>query len=219
MRYIPRLFFVFLLVILPLSVFAASSVDLTVGGSNGPISVDVDQTVTFDVTVNCGTGNSTELVYVPGTAQPKGGDSKSEVAWDIRNDTDSTIRINKFGVSWNCIVDPDGVCASWKFDYVKFEKNQPVKGPNKIYDGEGPVDDSNSFPLTPFDTDVGDKDPYKEKYLDIDPNETVQINEMEFVDKDGDKIKPVQSDTQVEFTVTWGDTAGNTYTQIFSVTW
>jgi hypothetical protein len=204
---------------LPLSSFAASSVDLTVGGSNGPISVNVGDTVNFDVAVNCGAGNSNDLIYVPGTVQPKDGDNESEVEWSIRNDTASTIRINKFGVSWNCINDPGGVCGSWKFDYVKFEEDQPVADPNKIYEDMSPVDNSNSFPLTVFDSNVGDNNPYRNRYLDIAPNQTVQINEMEFVDNTGDKIEPVPSGTEVEFTVTWGDTNGNTYTQTFSVTW
>lgn len=215
MRYILRFFFVLLLGLLPFSVFAASSVDLTVGGSNGPILVNVGEAVNFDVTVNCGTGNSTELVYVPGTAQPKGGGSKSEVAWDIRNDTASTIRINQFGVSWNCINDPGGVCDSWKFDYVKFDLNNA----NKIYETLPPVDNNNSFALTAFDADVSDDNPFRNPYLDIAAGDTVHINEMEFVDNVGNKIDPVPNGTQVEFTVSWGDTAGNTYTQIFSVTW
>ncbi len=206
-----------LLLLVPFPLWAATA-DLTVGGSNGPISVAVGTPVSFDVLVDCGS-SSDELIYVPGTAGPKGGDVSSEVGWDIRNDTASTIRIDSFGVSWDCVNDPGGVCSSWLFDYVKFEKNQPVIDPNKIFEAISPTDANNSFPLTTFDTNVGKTAPYQTPYLDIAPGETVQINEMEFVDSNGDKINPVPAGTSVEFTVTWGDSNGNTYIEIFTVTW
>lgn len=204
-----------LLLFISLPAFSAtSSVSLTVGGSSGPITATAGSPVVFDVAVACGTASSDELIYVPGTAQPKNGDPESEISWDIRNDTGSTIRINKFGVSWNCLNDPGNVCSNWYFDYVKFEE-PPVNNPNKIFDAAGA---SNSFPLTTFDRNVG-QDANAHPYLDIVAGATIPINEMEFVDSGGNKYENIQSGTSVEFTVTWGDTNGNTYTQIFTLTW
>ncbi len=195
------------------AISATSTVSLTVGGSSGPIAATTGNPVVFDVTVDCGSASSTDLVVVSGTVQPKGGDT-SEIAWDIRNDSGSTIRINKFGVSWNCLNDPGNVCSDWYFDYVKFLE-PPVNNPNKLFDAAG---SSDPFPLTTFDRDVG-QDANAHPYLDILADATIPIEEMEFVDSGGNKIENIQSGTSIEFTVTWGDTNGNTYTQIFTLTW
>ncbi len=197
------------------AISATSTVSLTVGGSSGPIAATTGSPVVFDVTVDCGTASNTDLVVVTGSVEPKQDRLDSEVAWDIRNDSGSTIRINKFGVSWNCLTDPDSVCSDWEFAHMRFD----VPDENKIYEAMSPVDNNNSFPLTTFDDDVADSSPYTNPYIDIADGETVPINEMEFVDSSGDKYEDIQSGTSVEFTVTWGDTDGNTYTQIFTLTW
>ena len=214
-----------LLFSLSLPAFAATStVSLTVGGSSGPIAATTGSPVVFDVTVDCGTASDDDLVVVTGSVQPKDGDPDSEIAWDIRNDSGSTIRINKFGVSWNCLVDPGSVCSDWKFAHMRFD----VPDENKIYEDMSPVDNSNSFPLMTFDTNVADTSPYTNPYIDIAAGETVPINEMEFVwwdptaeggAGDWEKYENIQTGTSVEFTVTWGDVSGNTYTQIFTLTW
>ena len=192
----------------------ATTVDLTVGGNSGPITTTVGTPVVFDVNVNCGTSPSGGLIYVPGTAQPKGGDRESEVAWDIQNQTASTIRIVSFGVGWNCLNDPGNICSNWFFDYVKFD-TPPVSGARKIFDS---ARSSNPFPLTNFDRNVGTGS-YAHPYIDILPGATVPISEIEFVDSRGEKFENIPSGTSVEFTVTWGDANGNTYVQTFSVTW
>jgi len=194
---------------------AATTATLTVGGSSGPISATTGTAVVFDLNVSCGGASSNDLIYVPGSAQPKDNEGKSEIAWAIQNQSAATIRIDSFGVSWNCLNDPGNVCSAWKFDYVKFDVNDE----NKIYENMAPVDISNSFPVTGFDTNVGDQSPYQNRYIDIAAGQTISINEMEFVDFWGEKYKYIPSGTSVEFTVTWRDVNGNSYPQVFTVTW
>jgi hypothetical protein len=135
----------------------------------------------------------------------------------MTNNTASTIRINGFGLSWNCVNDPGNVCATWKFDYVKF--GNPVNKANKIYKSacNGPND---PFPVTDFDRNVGNA-PYDHPWIDIAAGATVDIDEFEMVDPAAGckKIDPVPAGTEVEFTVTWRDTNGNTYPQTLTVTW
>ncbi len=192
----------------------AASVDITSGGSNGPIVVAVGATVTFDAAVIC----DDLLIAVPGSEGPKGGDPESEVEWQIRNDSPATIRLVAFGVDWVCLNDPGGDCGSWRFDYLKFD--DPVNAAKKIYDAMSPA--PTSFPVTPFDRNVGSGGAgniYGNPWLDVAPGQVVDINEMEFVDAGGDKIDPMTAGTQVEFTVTWRDDAGIDYVQVLTVTW
>ncbi len=202
-----------LLLILLLAWFGtaqAASVDITSGGSNGPIVVAVGATVTFDAAVIC----DDLLVQVPGSEGPKGGNSKSEIEWQIRNDTPTTIRLVAFGVDWVCLNDPGGDCGSWEFEYLKF--GNPVTGAKKIYKNMSSV--PTSFSVTPFDEDVGGGG-FKDPWLDVAPGQVVDIDEIEFVDSGGNKIDPMTAGTQVEFTVTWRDDAGIDYVQVFTVTW
>ncbi|WP_198263207.1 hypothetical protein [sulfur-oxidizing endosymbiont of Gigantopelta aegis] len=130
---------------LPTSLYA-TSVSISVGGSRGPINVAVNDVVTFDADVIC----NDDLVYVDGTAAPKDTHNDSEVAWRIKNQSLSTIRLTSFGVSWECLNDPSSQCDTWLFDYLKFDA--PVINANKIYDVLiSPVDNANSFPITDFD--------------------------------------------------------------------
>jgi hypothetical protein len=212
MQHARQLFFILLFTFFAALPIYAASVDISVGSSNGPITVAVNEVVTFDAYVIC----DDDLVYVEGTAVPKDTDNDSEAAWRIQNQSIASIRITGFGVGWECINDPSGQCDTWLFDYLKFDS--PVINANKIYDLLiSPVDNANSFPVTDFDTLVGDV-PYDNMWIDISPDEVIAINEIEFVDSHGNKIT-MASGTSVSFTVTWRDSNANTYVNIFTVTW
>jgi len=191
----------------------AGNVTISANGATGPVvTVSVGTSVTFDANVTC----NDDLTVVPGSEGPKNGGTTSEVEWQFINNTASTIRLTGFGISWNCLTDPDNICDSWRFDYLKF--GNPVTVANKIYD-PACYDDSNSFPVTDFDRDIGNG-AYANTYLDVAAGDTIDIDEIEFVDSGcGGKIDPVTSGTQVEFTVTWRDDTGGLYPQIFTVTW
>ncbi len=199
-----------LILLLTSSVLHATTINISVNGSNQPVTTSIGQTVQFDVSVIC----SGLLEYVPGTAQSKDNDTDAEVAWSMQNNSPDTIRLTGFGVSWNCITDTANLCATWSFDYLLFDS--PVTNPINIYD-DLPAS-SPTFPVTDFDTNVGGA-PFDQPYLDVTSGSTVLINEIEFVDSSGDQVNNVPSGTQVEFTVTWRDINGNTYPQIFTVTW
>ena len=191
----------------------AAEVTISANGSTGPVvAVTVGTPVTFAANVAC----NDELAVVPGTVQPKNGGKSSEIEWSFTNNTNSTIRLTGFGLTWNCVSDPGNVCDTWRFDYLKF--GTPVTGANKIYDSAC-YDVNNAFPVTDFDRDVGDK-AYANPWLDVDPGATIDVDEFEMVDPGGcKKINPVPAGTEVEFTVTWRDDTGKTYPQTFTVTW
>ncbi len=191
----------------------AATVTISANGSTGPVvTVPVGSAVSFAASVTC----NDELAVVTGTVQPKNGGNSSEVEWSFTNNTASTIRLTGFGLSWNCISDPGGVCDSWRFDYIKF--GAPVTGATKIYDSAC-YDVNNAFPVTDFDRNVGDR-AYANPWLDVAPGATIDVDEFEMVDPGGcAKINPVPSGTEVEFTVTWRDDTGKTYPQTLTVTW
>jgi len=205
---IPYCFFISLI---PYHYAQATSVNITVNGSDQAVTTTAGQVVQFDISVIC----AGLLEYIDGTGQSKGNKSKSEVEWSFINNSSETIRLTGVGISWNCIVDADGDCAIWGFDYLKFD--DPVEGAKKIYEDKNPT--NSPFSVTDFDSNVGNSNEHKNPYLDVRAGETVEIDEIEFVDSDGDKIDNIKSGTQVEFTATWRDDQGNTYPQTFTVTW
>ena len=186
----------------------ATTVNISVGGSEQTVTAVTGQTIQFDVSVIC----SGDLDYIDGTGQPKGNKSKSEVEWSFINNSSATIRLTGFGITWNCL---SGDCNGWFFDYLKFDS--PVEGAKKIYDNKSPV--TPPFSVTDFDSDVGNSNEHKNPYLDIPDGSSVGINEIEFVDSKGKKIDKISSGTKLELFVTWRDTNGNTYPQNFTVTW
>ncbi len=207
-----RLSLILLLAWLGIGAVQAASVDITSGGSNGPIVVPVGSPVSFDAVVIC----DDLLIEVPGSEHPKKGDN-SEIAWQIRNDSPSTITLRSFGVDWECLNDPGAgpgdqgeSCANWEFLYLKVGNGVP-QGGGKHYKDNGPYPGVKPFPVTLFDKNPGFT-------FDVTPGQVIDIDEMEFVN-DADKKFVLDSNTQVRFTVTWEDIDGIQYVQVFTVTW
>ena len=202
----PTSWLLVLIFLFPLTLSHAATINITVNGSDQPVTTSVGQTVVFDVSVICGNVNNT-LINVPGSEKVK---DKSEVSWTIRNNSASPIRVTGFGVSWNCITDPGNICSTWKFEHLHLEK--------AIFKDLAATPSTNPFPVTDFDTDVGKK-PNDNPYFDIPAGSDIKIKHMTFVDSTGKKTDPVPSGTQVQFTATWRDDNNNTYPQVFTVTW
>lgn len=212
-------FYYLLILFIPYSSVQATTVNISVAGSDQPVTAVTGQSIQFDVSVTCA-GGLGYLSYVEGTAQSKDNKSKSEIEWSFINNSPETIRLTGFGVTWRCI---SGECNDWFFDYLKFDK--PVNGAKKIYKDKSPV--SSPFSVTDFDSNVGDSKEYKHPYLDITAGSKVKVDEIEFVTfkgkkkdkKEGKKIEHISSGTKLELSVIWRDINGNTYPQNFTVTW
>jgi len=201
----------------------AASVVLSANGNNGnagPVVVNVGANVQFDVVAQC-VDTSSIIVDPAVTPAPKKNEGTSEVAWQIRNQTNRPITINGFGVAWTCINDPNNVCGSWAFDYIKLDKapiNPGITQADKEFRGLAPV--KNVFPVKLFSADTANFVANGQEFFTIAAGGTISINEIEFVDAQGKKFKNLKgTGLQVEFVTTWQDNAGNNYQNTFTVTW
>ena len=204
---------------LPSSMLHAATVTVSANGnSTGPVVVNAGTPVNFDAVVAC--ANTSDLIVVPGTTRPKK-PNKSEVSWTIQNQTANPITITGFGVSWQCVNDPNNVCANWRFDYIKLDKqptNPTITQANKEFRGLAPV--ATDFPIHDFTADPNNFVANGQEFFVVNPGQSISINEIEFVDANGKKYKNLQgSGLSVDFTARWRDNNGNVYVQNFNITW